>query len=471
MKRKCICEICTCGRHHCPHNPTQIFDKGGQACRLSEYVEKYPLYGNIQPAQSLKPKQEYQRDHGKMEGMTTFKSDYMPYDAINRPVRVQEVYQPKPGQIDLGTTYKRDFNPYEVAPMVPARPVERRQTHGGKVDTTPTYKDDYRPWDIQKRELTKPDHSYNRPTVKFGNSTTFQDDFIPKGVEPRESYKPSAMAKLSKVPFDGVTSHRISYIPYEIEPKHARQKQEYKPSSQPFDDLTTHRLDFKGLLGGIAKSCKPEYSKVGSNAAFNGSTEFRDRFQPWSISLPQVRKMAEYVPPEVQMELDTTSHMAYIKHHLSPVAPIRPMSQGRRVKVPFKGNTTMKEDFRAWETGRQEIVKRDQQIQRPSGKFEGLTTFQSHYIPHEMNPTHSFKPMNAPLQSLVPFEGGTMYRSDYTPKKNEICPANYPAPPGYVFESVDERGHKFFRKASPPEISNMALHNGNYAPKEVMVMS
>jgi hypothetical protein len=42
-----------------------------------------------------------------------------------------------------------------------------------------------------------------------------------------------------------------------------------------------------------------------------------------------------------------------------------------------------------------------------------------------------------------------MYSVEYTPKKQEICPASYASPPGYVFENSNSQGHKFFRKIAP----------------------
>ncbi|XP_075064005.1 stabilizer of axonemal microtubules 2 [Mixophyes fleayi] len=471
MKRKCICEICTCGRHRCPHMPTKIFEKSWKPCALTEYVEKYLQYDNVQPPQSMKPKQEYHGDRGRMEGITTFKSDYIPYEVTNVPVRPHQEYQPKPGQIDLATTYKQDFNPYKIEPVAPARPVEQRKLNGGKFDTNPTYKDDYRPWDIQKRELAKQEHTYQLPTVKFGNTTTFQDDFFPKEIMPRESFKPPGVAKHSGIAFDGTTSHRISYVPYELEPRFERQKQEYKPNSQPFDDITTHRFNFKGALGEVPKSCKPEHGKVGSDARFESSTEFRDSFQPWQIPPLHVQKSQEYNPPTAHMEVDTTSHLAYVPHQLNYVAPVRPVSHGRRCNVPFQGNSTMKEDFRAWEGRRQEIIKKDHQIPKPTGKFDGLTTFQSHYLPHEIHPTQSFKPSNKATGSSAPFESGTLYRTDYIPKKYEICPANYPSPPGYVFESINARGHKIFQKIPTPEMNLFSNTNERNLAKAIAVIS
>ncbi|XP_077794786.1 stabilizer of axonemal microtubules 1-like [Macaca mulatta] len=60
-------------RHHCRHGITRIYENSGVFCPTTEYLEKYPMYDNVLPAQSLKPKQEIQACCGKMEGITTFK--------------------------------------------------------------------------------------------------------------------------------------------------------------------------------------------------------------------------------------------------------------------------------------------------------------------------------------------------------------------------------------------------------------
>ncbi|KAH0620008.1 hypothetical protein JD844_014501 [Phrynosoma platyrhinos] len=467
----CLCQICTCGRHRCPHNLTRIYDHGGEESLMTEYIDKFPVYGNVPPPQSFKPKQEYQKHGGKMESITTFKSDYLPYEVANRPVRAQEEYKPMTGSIDLGTTYRRDYNAHKVQPVILVRPVERKYVRGGKLDTIPTYQADYRAWEVQKREPHKVENTYHPPTEKFGNTTTFQDAFFPREITFQRSFKPTVVTKLSDQPFTSITSHRSDFVPHQLEPKFQRSKEEYKPNSQPFEDTTTHRHDFRGLVGELPKSFKPEHSKVETKSHFDGITEFRERFQPWTVSLPEVRKAKEYIPPTGSMDLNTTTHLDYIQHNISPVVLMKPLENSRRNNAPFQGNTTMREAFQAWDTCRPEIVKRTQEMPKPSGKFDDMTTFRAHYIPHNVVPTQSCKPPKmAAVSSSVPFEDKTMYRTEYTPKKPEICPATYPSPPGYVFVSTDSRGHKFFRRVTP-DTRKIAHENGNHIPKEIAVIA
>uniref|UniRef100_A0A8D0DJ48 Stabilizer of axonemal microtubules 2 n=1 Tax=Salvator merianae TaxID=96440 RepID=A0A8D0DJ48_SALMN len=470
MKPQCLCQICTCGHHRCPHNLTRIYDDGGESTLMTEYVDKYPGYGNVVPPQSLKPKQEYQTHRGKMEDVTTFKSDYLPYEVASRPFRIQEEYKPIAGDIDLGTTYRRDYNAHKIEPITIAKPEERNYVRRGKMNAVPTYRADYRPWEIQRREPNKVENAYHPPTEKFGNTTTFQDAFVPRELSLQKSFKPTIVTTLSNQPFTGITSHRSDYVPHQLEPKSKISKEEYKPNTNPFEDTTTHRCDFRGLAGELPKSFKPENAKVELKGHFNGITEFRDRFQPWPISLPEARKSKDYVPSSGNMDLNTTTHLDYVPHEISPVALMRPIEKSKRNNAPFQGSTTMRDAFQAWDVYRPEIIRKSQEVPKPSGKFDGITTFRAHYIPHNIVPTQSCKPPKMPLSSPVRFEDETMYRTAYTPKKQEVCPATYHSPPGYVFVSTDSRGHKFFRKVTP-DVNKIAQANGNHVPKEIAVLS
>ncbi|XP_072516672.1 stabilizer of axonemal microtubules 2 isoform X2 [Salminus brasiliensis] len=466
MKRLCVCEICNCGRHRCPHQPTALYRRGSETCAVTEYVERFPAYESRQPPKSLKPKYEYTGERGRMEGTTTFKSDFIPYEVSRRPGKQQAEYQPNPGEIDLGTTYKQDFNPYQLQPVAPLRPKEIVRAGGGKLDTVPTYTEDFRPWEISKRELTKPDEAYHPPSGKFGNSTTFQDDFVPRGPVLRESFKPLNVAKLTDTPFEGVTSNQLSYVPHPVEARFVKAPEEYKPSSQPFQDLTTHRKDYQGLPGQMPKSCKPERVKMTSKAPFQSSTEFRERFQQWPVSLPQLHKSLEYVSPTADMDLSTTTRTTYIKHEVQPFVSIKPFSRPNRSSARFQASTTMKEDFKPWVSTRHlDVIRKPEEIQRASGKMEDLTTFKAHFIQHPLQPNTSYKPMAAPLRNDVPLEGSTMYRTEFTPKKVSVCPASFEAPPGFVFQDTDERGHRFFRRVSGQDRIQVL------APSAVAVMS
>ncbi|XP_069767766.1 stabilizer of axonemal microtubules 2 isoform X2 [Narcine bancroftii] len=395
-------------------------------------------------------------------------TDYTPHEVSRRPVRVQEAYRPKSGEVDLHTTYKTDYNPYKIKPVESMRPPERKHGKGGKVDTVPTYKDDYRLWEIPKRK-PKPPQAYCPPTARFGNPSTFQDDYGPKVYSQRDSFKPPDVPKISDIPFDGLTNHKISYVAHPVGERYVRLQEEYKPNDKPFESLTTHRRDYTGMHGDPTKSFKPEQAKIGSDAPFDGNSEFHDRYQAWPVSLPYMHKHPDYVPPDGSMDLNTTSHLDYIGHKVKPPVPFRPAS-ARKVHAPFQGSTTMKDDFKQWDMKKQTMIRRGEEIKVPYPKFDDLTTFKANYVPHPINPLQSFKPSNVPRLSKTPFDAGTLYRTEYKPKRLEICPASYSTPPGFVYDSTDARGHKFFHKITPSE-ENLVVSHEMHFPKEVAVVS
>uniref|UniRef100_A0A674EPD3 Stabilizer of axonemal microtubules 2 n=1 Tax=Salmo trutta TaxID=8032 RepID=A0A674EPD3_SALTR len=416
MKRLCICEICSCGRHRCPHRPTALYGKPNMTCVLTEYTEKYPAYGGYNPPQSLKPKPVNHGDRGRMDGTTTFKTDFIPYVVTRRPGKQQAEYKPKPGDIDLGTTYKQDYSLYEVQPFAPSRPSERVHATGHKMDTVPTYKEDFRQWEMCKRELKKPDLTYHPPDAKFDGHTTFQDDFLPRGLAPRESFKPSSIPKISDTPFDGVTSNQQCYVSHPLEARWVKAPEPYKPSSQPLQDLTTNRRDYQGLPGQLPQSYKPNPGKVTSDVPFQSSTEFKEHFQQWPVSLPQLHKSLQYVSPTEHMDMSTTSGADYVQHNIQPFISAKPFNRPTKSSAPF----------------------------------------QAHFTPHELQPNVSFKPAHAPMRADAPLEGGTMYSTEFTPKRISVCPASYDSPPGFVFEDRDDRGHRFYRKLPSKDMNKMA---------------
>ncbi|XP_067885033.1 stabilizer of axonemal microtubules 2-like [Heterodontus francisci] len=462
MKRKCICELCTCGRHRCPHLPTAIFEKINKPCLITEYVEKYAPFGNVQPRESYKPREDYERHQGKMQSTTTFRADYIPHDVQPRPGRIIEEFRQPQGAMNLDTTYKRDFNPHSIQPAAPARPLEQRHITEAKMETIPTYKDHYKQWELSKRETTKPEYTFKVPSIKFRNTTTFQDDYSFKVPAPTESFKPPNAARLSNMLFDDMTNYRQHYVPYIHEPRKRREPEQYKPNDEPFDDLTTHRRDFKGQTGELTVPIRPPCTKLSSNQQFYDLTEFRDKYRTWTVDPPAVHKAVEFVAPEGKMNLSTTTHTDFVEHRLQPFVPVRPLPHTSGHNISFEGQSTMKADYKPWDSMREPMIKPRQELEKAVGQFDDMTTFRAHYVPHQINLMHSFKPRNSYIPSTMLLDNGTTYQFSYTPKAVEICPASFAVPPGYEYVETDPQGHKLYRPVSErenvqPRLSNTSM--------------
>uniref|UniRef100_F6WCT9 Stabilizer of axonemal microtubules 2 n=2 Tax=Monodelphis domestica TaxID=13616 RepID=F6WCT9_MONDO len=397
--------------HRCPQKPTKIYEDGDLSYPTTEYLEKYTNFENVIPSQNIKSLQhEHQADGSKM-------SECLSYDIIKKMASVKEEYKPKKKEIDFASIYKQDFKFYPLQPAKTMKPLERSLRKEGKMDTLPTYKDHFRLWRIEKRDPEK-----QLPTVK----STFQ-------------------------PLETLTSYLFSYRPHGLGPKFIKPKEVYKPNNEPFDDLTTNRQAYQGLPGEPAKICLPAITRVAKNAQFGGNTEFQDNFHSWQIPLPKIRKLTQNVPPSDHMKQSGKTHQDSIPTQMTTGAP-KKQGYSHITKFPFQGKSTMKDDFKPWDNycRRSLIIKPSYDFSSPSGKFEDLTTFRTHYREHELIPTKSFKPVPLIVNSSEPFDDTTLYSLHYTAKKQETCPARYSPPPGYRFENTNFHGHKLFRKNSPP---------------------
>ncbi|KAI8483172.1 hypothetical protein Bbelb_390540 [Branchiostoma belcheri] len=449
MVKRCICEICTCGRHRCPHRPAAPIAGRGDQCKLSEYTERYKKHP-ILPTQSFKPNEEPIRGQGRMEGVTTFKKDYVPYKVTKIALPKAEEYVPIPGNMDLLSSYKQEYIGHTVPVVKPIRHEPQRKVDAGRMDTVPTYKTDYRKWEIQRAAAHKPMAAYKPSEGHMEEMTTFRHDYTRKNIPLTVSFKPLAEAKVSDIPFDDRTEYKTGYVPKPLEPKQQREREMYRPSGVPFDGMTTQKRDFTKKQGPKTESFKPDQVAMQSRDPFQGDTEFKTQFKKWATQ-PYVPHAGEaYVKPVGEMDLRTTHGLEYRGHVVPPARPARPPSRQRATTAPFDDKTTFKDSFRRWEIERVGPKIHQDAYHRPDVPFEGTTTFRAHYIKHPQAPTQSFKPDLGAYQSEAPFEDRTEYKGSYTPKKADICPAVFlpGTGSGWAYETDDQRGHKLFRRMS-----------------------
>ncbi|XP_006130051.1 stabilizer of axonemal microtubules 1 [Pelodiscus sinensis] len=449
--KKCICQLCSCGRHHCPHLPTRIYEKSEKPCFLSEYVDQYPLYPYAHPRDSFKPKADYQRQAVAVEGMTTFKRDYVPHEVLPVKFKAPEKYVKSDENMDLISTYKQDYNPYSVGRVPPCLPRETNYSSNVKMDTIPTYKGDYVQWNEPKREMIKPDNKYHPAEAKFDYRTTVQDDYVYKGPVTTHSCKPLNPAHVTKVPLEDLTNYKLNYVPHPLEKRFVHEYEKYKPSEGPFDGLTTHKQSYKGLAGPPAKIVKPYQAMPTHDLPFSSSTEFREKYQAWPQPPTFIRKPDVYVPPVEKMDLQTTTQTHYTYPKGQPAKSCRPLGHVQKATAPFDSCSTMKDDYKPWHGKKAMPIIHPPEITLPAEPMENLTTFRAHYVPHPPIFTKSFKPGWSAVRPNIPVDAETTYTTSYTPKETVRCLASYKEPPGYVLQEIDASGHKFYCPISEAE--------------------
>ncbi|XP_031465857.1 stabilizer of axonemal microtubules 1 [Phasianus colchicus] len=445
--KTCVCQLCSCGCHRCPHLLTKPFEKSDKTCALSEYMEKYPLYPSTLPRDSFKPKAEYKTAKTPMEGTSMTKRDYVAHEVLPQKLKEPEKHVKSDESMDLTSVYKQDYNSYPICQVPPCLPCETREISSAKMNTKSTYKDDYMPWDEPKTEMIRPDHGYHPSEAKFDHRTVVQDEYFFRGPVATQSFKPLNLIQKSKAPFENMTDYRVNYVLRPLEKRYVHQYEKYKPSEVPFNGLTTNKISYKGLAGTPAKLAKPYQPKLLHDPFFS-STEFQEKYKPWPQPPIFTKEPIQYVPPVEKMDLHTTTQLHYRHLNGKPAKACLPLAQNNISTDPFNSSSTMKEDYKPWMCKRVKPIIHAPELTFPAKPMDCLTTFRTHYLPQPFTLTKSYKPPWPGPRPHIPLSAKTIYATSYTPKGVVRCIASYKNPPGYIFEGTNADGHKFYVPAS-----------------------
>lgn len=146
----------------------------------------------------------------------------------------------------------------------------------------------------------------------------------------------------------------------------------------------------------------------------------------------------------------------------------RKPAERRPVTANFEDRTTNREDFKKWPLTERMKAAMKPDYTPPDAPFEGISTVKAHYTPKPLEVPKSFKPDYS--QAVTgPFDGNTMYRTDYVPKESEPCPAAVldTSKSKYVTTNYqNEQGHKFYQ---PMFESITALHGNNAVPNAAKI--
>ncbi|XP_074650717.1 stabilizer of axonemal microtubules 1-like isoform X2 [Tubulanus polymorphus] len=446
MGKLCICQICNCGRHKCPHRP--VTSKGDKPCLLTEYAQKYHPHP-FDRREAFKPAYEPVKGAGPMADATTNRLDYIAHPLEKPFVHAGMPYVPPAGDIDGLTSYKKDYTEKYADRAKPIRQDRKRQV-AGKFEGLPTYKHDYREWEIPMRERGQAERGWTPPRDPFKGQSTMKRDFIGYKELPRQSCRPDETSYKSGDPLSTLTDYRQNYIPHAFEARYRHEPEKYNPNRSPFDGLTTHTRDYTPKDGALRDSCKPDIQPFDSGAPFNDDTTNRVDFKKWPMDRPFVHQPDQYVKPPGNMDMNTTSNIAYRPHAIRPRELVRPKSS-RKAPGEFDGTTNYTNDYRKWSLGARPHPTGGYEYQPPCGPFEGTPTYKAHYVPHQLMPSHSCKPENQAFQSDGNFDDNTMYRIEYTPKKMEPCPAAILEQPQSTWRftnTYDSRGHMMYKPIS-----------------------
>ncbi|CAH8654915.1 unnamed protein product [Dicrocoelium dendriticum] len=450
----CICQLCNCGRHRCPH--AVRVPKSIGPCAISEYTNKYIAYP-IKPVESCKPPHKGIDAQGPISSYTTHRVDYVAPPLDKQPSCKREAcYEPPKTKFDGQSTYTREYIAKPLQKSHSCKPPARRATEA-KFEGEATYTSDYRKWPLEPRHPHVVDE-YMKPTEPFRGLPTYTSDYIRHQLKPTQSCKPTQRYTKPVVAFDGISDYRDAYRqPMVTERAHpVVTKVCVQKATAPMEGISTHMRDYVWKTGEPGASCKPAYTGLSSEAPFQSDTTNRVDFKPWPANLKRTLSsphMVSYELPKCKMDSDTTYHHDYIPHPGSKKAqPVEPQTCRMISTAPFKGISDYQDSFRAWAIGpRQKGFGPGAGFYQSNAPFDGRSTNKQYYVAHAgCRPAESCKPHPSVLHTGVPFDGATSYRTDYTPKRAERCPAallNTELSP-YVYAHKDENGHLLYCKTT-----------------------
>ncbi|GAB6028540.1 hypothetical protein CHUAL_002687 [Chamberlinius hualienensis] len=391
VPNKCICQICTCGRHRCPHRPGTTLHHGSIGDKVSsntEYNERYAENGNVPKREALRrAKDNIALPTERLENATTSRSDYMGHKG-EKSTSFRNIDQLRyEGDLDHNTSYHND---YEAKQSDRGRPVRGKDNLGAssaKFDAQPSYRDHYQTWSTTRQPMNKRNGELELPNGPMDLSTTTQLDYKENKVERNRMTRPITATKISG-DFDGATTNRDVYKGLAGgRQKNFKPNSQYEPSEHPFDGYTTHRSDFTEKQVARPRKNRPLTSTRIPDEEFAKSTTSSQHYQPWQTQKREIRRPQSYMKSEGEMDLMTITKNDYGGDLKGEKAKLLRPGTTNKHEGDFYDGTTHKNDYQGWKGSRPQGA---QQLQTTSQLFDstmpldGTTSYRSTYIGHAM---------------------------------------------------------------------------------------
>uniref|UniRef100_A0AAQ6IHQ8 Uncharacterized protein n=1 Tax=Anabas testudineus TaxID=64144 RepID=A0AAQ6IHQ8_ANATE len=298
-----------------------------RASMTTEYQDRFlPPHCHMAVVSTTTQKNPYHSLKGTSADITTFRSYYVTHKWLKHP--------PKPPQASTPPKVQRRHNP--------ARFIADKLTP--KVDDyTSVYKNDFQAWDGNEHQPPGLSAS-SKVTQELAVSKGGNSQKDPAQVEVNSDSDPQ---KKERQPLDSITSYRSDYVAHPLPPRTQREKPVYQPK--------------KGLPLNPTTSFRPKVTWNINQELFDGANEFLKHFNTWSIETRfQGQRKAQVSSPPTEKFLSTT-HADYTTHKCQRTKPILPsVNSSEKSKEPFQALTTMREDYKAWDTPRHVPVRKEE---------------------------------------------------------------------------------------------------------------
>lgn len=463
MTKKCICQICTCGRHRCPHegaSPNRIVNKSNQdRCHVnSEYRTSYKP-GQRTRGPFNRPTDLLQ-NQGDIDKDTTHKMDYLPFEVSPPKKKEPEKYLPNPNPFETVSEHRDHYRGVRTIPakIPPYLRGETMRAPSAKVVYKSIAHDDYKGWTPQVHRVTR-SNSYVPPGEPFRETSLHRQDYLRFNQPPRPTAR-----QPDKIRYDGPlsssTNYQTDFTNKEIPPRYQRKPEERVPPEEPFNSNSVFKEDFVDLRGAPkAPIFNPKSDLFKTNEPMQQITTKKEDYKSWEVSPRKQPEPERYKVPEGSMDCQTT-HMdfAHFGKKAVPARTARPRTKlrfGREDALDDKTNygLSFKWFYEPVVHSKGPGIKNDifPPVREASPE---KSEFLDKYKRFNVVPPKMFRDRSSLFKTSEGVAKDTVYDDDYKwPRVSCPSDALMKGKGTFVFDHENEMGHKVF---SIPENSQSA---------------
>ncbi|XP_048583256.1 LOW QUALITY PROTEIN: stabilizer of axonemal microtubules 1 [Nematostella vectensis] len=248
MTKKCICQICSCGRHRCPHgssDPNRVINKEREdKCSVTEYKGNYHRK-SAQRGPFHRPR-DLLHPEGDIPDNTTSKTSYITHEVSPPKKKEPEKYVPNPNRFVTVSENKDHYrgsrapparmNPYlkGITMRVPSAQIQYMSTSHG----------DYRTWKPEPLEKISRSKTYAPPEQPFNETSIHRQDFMRFNQPPRPTARQPDKIRMSGS-MDKTTTNLTYFTPKRSPPKMEKKRDEYVAPEQPFSSTSIFKTDYQ----------------------------------------------------------------------------------------------------------------------------------------------------------------------------------------------------------------------------------
>lgn len=435
MGKKCICQICSCGRHRCPHNPTnnsRVINKTeAERCKVSEYED---VFTHIRPKRGpfIRPK-DLLLSKGNIDLTTISKEDYVTQPLPEKKVKEPVAYIPPSGTMDIDSEYHSNFQG-EISPPAKIPQFLRSVTQkipSGKMQGNTTTKMDYRKHSTVVRSMpVSRGNKYTPPKSPFTYTSIHRADFQRFNEPKRPTGRQPDKIDMKGLPMELETSHCSEFKRHSIKKNEiVRRSDEYDRPSGPFDGDSLMHTDYVWHADAKkAKREKPVTTVFKTNDQMERTTTNLEDFKGWSVEAPRPKPKQQFQQPEGKMYLNPIStDYKYFGIDAKPAKSARPKTKLRTGRDgAFCGTSNYAADFKPWMSLPAIPIKLQDELTTLSPrktKFDANSEHRESYKRFNTAPARTFKPGTHVFKTEDAMANRTTYNCEFDGKPPPQCPS------------------------------------------------